>query len=223
MYYRAVGFDSACQRCRLSCGEAIPGQARAPLSEVKLVIISAYPGSEEVKQKATLVPAQDSKFMNAGAYLQQTISQVFDSDPEIPNECKPFDRYVFKTNAIKCPNTGKDAKLTDTAIKACKSWLSLELNQLPKGVPILLAASQALTSMTLDLQGSYGVNNNRGNVLYINNHPCLGTNNPIEALRYTPYEGNQQVPPVLGSIPWQFNQDLNLIKTLVKRFITDGH
>jgi uracil-DNA glycosylase len=217
MYHRATGFNKACKRCALSCGEAIPGQSASPLSEVKLVIVSAYPGSEEVKYGATLIPAND--YVNAGAYLKSNLSLIFDVDKEIPDRYKPFDNFVFKTNALKCPSTpGHDLS---EPIKACKTWLDLELKQLPKGVPILIAASQALTSLTLGMGGKYGINSDRGQIIMIKGHPCLCTYNPIEGLRYTPYEGPKDTPvePVLGSIPWLFRQDLLHIKELVKEYI----
>lgn len=217
MYYRATGFNKACSRCRLSCGGAIPGQASCPLSQVKLVIISAYPGSEEVKFGATLVPAND--YVNAGAYLRSSITNIFDNDEEIPEEYKPFDNFIFKTNAIKCPSTpGEDL---NEAVKACRVWLDLELKQLPPGVPILIAASQALNSLSMNTGVKYGINADRGRVLYIEGHPCICTYNPIEGLRYTPYEGNKNKPvePILGSIPWLFRQDLLHMKEIVKGFI----
>lgn len=221
MYYRATGFNKACTRCRLSCGEAIPGQSSCPLDLVRLVIVSAYPGTEEQKFGATLVPASD--YVNTGAYLKSIISSIFDGDDDIPSNFKPFDNYVFKTNALKCPSTPGEE--LNEAIKACKTWLDLELKQLPKGVPILIAASQALTSLTLGMNEKLGINADRGRVINIKGHPCICTYNPVEALRYTPYEGvkNTPVEPVLGSIPWLFKQDLLHMKEIVKGYVNNGN
>lgn len=214
MLYRATDFNARCQRCRLSCGKAIPGQAGVPLNKVALVFISAYPGNEEVKQGATLVPSE-SKTRNAGSYLRGVFQQ-FDKDPEIPEEYKPFDDHVFKTNVVKCPCAIPEE--LSNAILACRFWLDLELKQLPKGVPIVLAGAPAAQSLMGQKVTLYPSMNKRFD---INGHPTIVTFNPIEAERYTPRTGqdNKPVKPVLGSVPWKFIKHMALAKSLVKEFI----
>lgn len=214
--YRANGFDEECARCNLSCKVAVPGQAEVPLNEVKLIVISAYPGNEEMKKGATLVPSD--KEVNAGRYLRLKIKSRFDKNDSIPEAYKPFERYVFFTNALKCPFTPNET--IDTAIRSCKHWLDIELDQLPPKAPILIAASQALHS----LLGKQSLYKAREKVLRYKDHPCIVTPNPIEGVRYTPKIGpnNVQVPPVVGSIPWKIEKDLIAVAKLVAKYIEEG-
>lgn len=215
---RVSGIDQQCNRCSLSCPPPILGQSEVKLSDCLLIYISAYPGTEEIKKQATLVPA--GQFMNAGGYLQGLIQQVFDRDPNFPERWKPFNNWVYKTNALKCPPKGGD--ITSDEIKACRHWLDLELDALPPKIPIVLAASQALQSLTKETS----LNGCRGRTLSVKGRPAITTLNPIEGEKYTPKVMSKGVlkgvwPPIVGSIPWLVLQDMEAAKGLVLEYLSE--
>lgn len=221
MLYRASGNDPNCRLCHLSSG-AIYGQSLCPLDNVMLAVISAYPGTEEMKQGATLVPATyRGGTVNAGRYLQILLSMIFDRDSNFPAELKPFDSHVFKTNAIKCGPKGKVPK--DNDVISCKPWLMNELNQLPKGIPLVLASKEAVKSLLGTKQGLY---DSRERLWDINGHPAIVTLNPIEGERYTPKvlreDGQiQSHPLIVGSPPWLLVRDFQRAKELVLEYYHD--
>jgi hypothetical protein len=235
MYYRAVGTINECKRCSLSTGKAIHGQSEVPLKDVKLIVISAYPSTEEVKQRASLVSSTTNK-LNAGKYCRKAISAVFDADDRIPTEYKPFVERVFFTNIIRCSPLGERGKkrdVTDTHIKQCNPWFDHELTQLPDGVPILIASSEALKALI----GESSVYQSRGQLFNYKQHPVMVTMNPIEPTRYLTYQidslyktkhgaivPNKISPmrPVLLSVPWLFNRDLIMVKEEVIKYINKG-
>jgi uracil-DNA glycosylase len=231
MFYRANGIDSKCSRCGLSNPPAIYGQSEVPLSEVLLVVVSAYPSTEEVKQGISLAPS--SKLLNAGAYCRKAISAVFDKDDNFPSTYKPFVMHTFFTNMIKCPVQLKKEKrdIKPNHIRSCKQWLDTELTQMHPEVPILIASSEAVKGLLGEGQSLY---TNRCRVHLIDKHPGVVTMNPIEPSRYCTYKANEYkrtrggylVPksismeaPSIGSVPWFFKRDLLATKELVINFI----
>lgn len=233
MYYRANGLSSDCTRCSLSNCPIVHGQSEVPLSEVKLCVISAYPGKEELRQGITLAPAP--KGLNAGSYCRLAISSVFNTDEGIPVSLKPFTMYTFFTNAIRCsPSIGKlkrDVKYSN--ITACKHWLDIEISQLPAGVPILIASGEALKGL---LGESLSIYNSRTGSYTYKGHPVVVTMNPVEALRYHPLEiteiqkrrsglevpkASRLITPIEGSIPFLFKKDLLMLKALVKEYLSN--
>lgn len=234
MFYRASDINSKCDRCNLSYPPAIFGQSEVPLDQVKLVLVSAYPSTEEMKQGICLAP--NSKVLNAGAYCRKALSVVFDEDPNFSSEFKPFVMSVFFTNMIKCPVQVKKEKrdVKVDHIRSCKSWLELELDQLPPRVPILIASSEAVKGLLGEQESLYA---NRCKELMIGEHPALVTMNPIEPSRYTTYsckefrrnrEGilipriSSMDKPSVGSVPWFFKRDLLAAKRMVETFIKES-
>lgn len=224
--YRPNGMDSKCARCSLSTGKSVHGQSFVPLNKVLLILISAYPSTEEVSQNMTLAPSQ--KYMNAGRYCRLALNSVFGEDAFISS----FSDYVFFTNAIRCsPLLKKDKKdITKTHLSKCSHWFKQELNNLPPTVPILIAGSEAVKSL---LGFNASIYANRRKVIYVQKHPAVITMNPIEPSRYHPYDVDISVSkrgkvtvtkksmmtPIFGSPPYWFKQDLLLVKELVKGYM----
>lgn len=229
--YRPNGMDGKCSKCSLSTGRTIHGQSSVPLDKVLLILISAYPSTEEVKQGMTLAPSQ--KFMNAGKYCRSAINLVFAED-EFFKDFYPFSDYTFFTNAIRCSPLLKREKkdITKEHIKKCSGWFDLELKHLPK-VPILLAGSEPVKSLIGFDESMYG---NRRTVHRIKGRDAVVTMNPIEPARYHPYEVQSSISkrgkisitkrsmmkPVFGSPPYLFKQDLILVKELVKAYMINN-
>lgn len=200
-----------CQRCALSHGRKhtpIPGCSPCPMPDVRLVVVSAYPGAEEVRAMQSLSPSP--KTVNAGRVLQMYIElQV--------SKAVGFDLYhrTYRTNAMKCPPKGlKGDKLTQPR-NVCRSWLLAELEEVPAKVPILLAGSDAVTSVLgLPLYES------RGRVHYYGGHPVVVTVNPIEVERSTrfTYSSTGDATPqrhIKGSTGALWMDDLKLLATLI--------
>lgn len=236
-----------CQVCSLSKdrlgGKAIFGQSDVSFSQVLMAVVSAYPGGDELKTGISLSPgpirSQIERNMlrfGAGAFLRLCLHLLFDQDPEFPQEYKPFEKYVFFTNAVKCSPLTRERKQRSVAVEhvqQCRTWLYAELDQLRPQVPILLAASQAVSSLLPE--GDTGIYNNRSIIHHWKQHPMVVTMNPVEAERGTlhlpvdtierlgvQYPTRMQFAPMLvGSAPWFFYQDLNRIKQLVVEFLRD--
>lgn len=186
--YRLNGIDSKCSLCKLGNYKAVFGQAESPPDKVALIVVSAFPGSSEVSQGISLCPQSAEskrlgKPMGAGEFLRLTFKALFDRDPEIPDELKPFEQHVFFTNAIKCnPQRGKDkTNITPAMIKTCRdAWLIPEIQQFDPRTPILLAAGEAVKSV---LGKEYSLHTSRRQIHQVNDHPVVVTMNPIEAER----------------------------------------
>jgi hypothetical protein len=193
------------------------------------------PGNEEVKQGISL--ASNPKLMNAGSYCRKALAAIFDNDADIPNEYKPFDRHVFFTNMIKCSTQTRGTKKNIKAsnISACKGWLNIELSQLPIGVPILIASSEAVKGLLGEGNTLY---NNRCKIHQVGDSPAIVTMNPIEPARYCTYTATDfrrardgslspktlvMNGPSIGSVPWFFKRDLISAKELVKEFINNNN
>jgi len=196
-----------CQRCTLSSGRKhppIPGCAPCPMPDVRLVVVSAYPGAEEVRAMQSLSPSP--KTMNAGRILQTYLQKLFTED---------LYHRTYRTNAMKCPPKGlKGDKLTQPR-NVCRSWLLAELEEIPSRVPILLAGSDAVTSVLgLPLYES------RGRVHYYGTHPAVVTVNPIQVERSTrfTYSSTGDIRPqahIKGSEGAIWVDDLRLLATLI--------
>jgi len=204
-----------CTRCPLSLGRKhppIPGYSPCPMSEVRLVVVSAYPGNEEVKSGQSLFPSP-GKSVNAGKILQESLQQV--------SRDLGIDLYklTYRTNAIKCPTRGKSGDKLTQPREVCKGWLLAEIAEVPSGVPILLAGSDAARTV-LDAT----LYDSRGMVHQYEGHPVIVTMNPIEVERgtrfiYSPTGDVVGVPPVVGSTPWLYMRDMKLLMGLIKEGI----
>jgi hypothetical protein len=224
----------------LKLQSAVFGQSAKPFSEVLLAIVSAYPGFYEVMQNESLAGIPDhergfkdvnkSKY-NAGTYLRLVLHSIIDRDPKWPSSLKPFEQFVFFTNALKCPTSVNKESIPfkNSDIFTCsQNWLIPELEALQSEVPLLLAASQALTALLPKVEG--GVYANRNRELFWRHHPVVVTFNPIEAershLRYPASfdltKDDVKIPDRLelskafpGTLPWHFANDIKRIKNLV--------
>lgn len=221
-YYRIQEADTTCKRCPMSSGCSVFGQSEVPLGSVSLIVVSAYPGKEEVKQNVSLAAATDDTF-NAGKFFRYSIASVFDSDERIPPSMKPFVKRIFITNAVKC-SPKSDVK--QTYIDKCRDWLDIEIGKMPEGVPILIAASEAVKSLLGKGESLYA---NRRVVHQIGSHPAVVTFNPIEPLRYSlelekGKDSKSKIPNFWKPIPygemrWHYLNDLKLVKDLVVDYI----
>lgn len=200
-----------CTRCILSQGRKhtpIPGYSPCPMGEVRLVVVSAYPGTEEVKSGQSLFPSP-GRTINAGKILQTYMQKM--------SQELGYDLYhcTYRTNALKCPPKGKKGDALTEPRNICKSWLMAEIEEVPPGVPILLAGTDAVQSVL-----GKGIYDSRGIVHRYGNHPVVVTMNPIEverATRFT-YSANGQVvgaAPVVGSVGWLWVKDMKLLTTLL--------
>lgn len=201
----------SCTRCILSQGRKhppIPGCSPCPMGEVRLVVVSAYPGAEEVKSGQSLSPST-GRTVNAGKILETYMQKL--------SRELGYDLYhlTYRTNAMKCPPKGKKGdKLTEPR-NICKGWLMAEIEEVPAGVPILLAGSDAVQSIL-----GKTLFDSRGVVHYYGNHPVVVTVNPIEverSARFT-YSSTGElvgVPPIVGSVGWLWVKDMKLLTSLL--------
>lgn len=184
-----IAFDRTCDKCPASCGAAVPSAGPDNLAQVKLIVMSDYPGHYEVELGWPQVPnsvAQAGKKAsklekppNSGQLIRDLLQELFSLDSY---------NDVWFTNAIKCdPNHGKDSiVVSDRVIKSCnKAWTSNELELLDKfvpTVPILAAGAKALKC----LQFLYGTgcasgtisSNLRHTGLVVGTHPLVCCHNP---------------------------------------------
>lgn len=219
---------------------AVFGQSKCSFSNVLLVIVSAYPGYYEVIKNESLagVPPEEKNHRdifkaryNAGTYLRLVLHSIIDRDPDWPSQLKPFEQFVFFTNALKCPTSVNKESIPfkNSDIFTCsQNWLIPELESVPEEVPILVAASQALTALLPNIEG--GIYANRCRELYWRRHPLRVTFNPIEAernhLRYPSSfnctKDDVKIPDRLelakafpGTLPWHFANDIKQVKELI--------
>jgi Uracil DNA glycosylase superfamily len=205
---------TTCTRCALSNGRKhapIPGTSPCPMDQVKLVVVSAYPGSEEVKKMESISPSGNNKTVNAGKILQASLSRL---DVGVG-----YDLYAvtYRTNAMKCPPKGNKGDRLNTPRAICRSWLMSELSEVPPNTPILLAGSDALQSL---LPGRT-LFDSRNEVHYIEGHPTIVTVNPIEVERYARFTLSTTgdvvgTPPIPNSVGWLWSNDMKLLASLLK-------
>lgn len=238
VYRLLPNFNSACKNCSLSNNQAIGGHSFGRLEEVELIIVAAYPAMEETKKGYTLASNERKENFdrpNAGRYIEYSSLFHFDKDTLFPEELKPFYNRIAFTNMIKCSpfsRTGEKLDVKDTHVKSCKTtWLEKEINVISKfnpTCPILLCGSEAVKLLHLKQK----VYSSRRQIFsYNTTHPVVITFNPVEVVRYTPYEVvnstvntknklhinsvKPQKPVIVGSTTWHWKQDMELIKSLV--------
>lgn len=229
-------FNPRCSKCSLSTQGAIGGHSFCGNNEVELLVVAAYPTREELKKGYSLAPntKRDTKDgMNAGRFVRASINSTFNSDSRIPKNKKPFYKYVAFSNMIKCSPIGKlgKTKLTDLHINSCKNWLEKEieiLSHFNTNMPIMLCGSEAVKLLGKDMKV---FSKRRQIYLYKNQHPVVISFNPVEVIRYTPYEISEKKytnsgrlivedtrvksPIVFSSPAWQWNNDLATLKELI--------
>jgi hypothetical protein len=237
--YRILSdFNSGCNKCALFNNQAVGGHSFGKINEVELIIIAAYPAMEEVKKGYSLAPntkKENIDKLNAGRYVEYSILQTFDKDPEVPQSLKPFYNKIAFTNMIKCSpfnKVGDKLDIKDKHIKTCKqTWLEKEIQAISHfnpTCPILLCGSEA-AKLLAPKQKVYS--SRRTEFLYNNTHPVIITFNPVEAVRYTSNEicesrinskglivvkaTRPEKPIIMGSTTWHWKQDMDSIKKLV--------
>jgi len=189
MLYR-FEVDKKCNKCTLNCKEGtVSGQSKVPFSNVKLIVVSAYPGNREYKTQMSLasnpdrrgIPNSNKSPVGAGEFLRFCMKII---DRELPQEYRPIEDFTYFTNAIKCtPQHGKDKiTVTERHIKTCRdSWLLKELDMFPPKVPIFACASEAVKGLLGTKESLY---NNRNKVNYYKEHPVIVSTNPVDWEKY---------------------------------------
>lgn len=179
------------------------------MDDIRLVVVSAYPGAEEVRAGQSLSPSP--KTVNAGRVLQMYLQQVV-------SKRVGYDIYhrTYRTNAMKCPPKGRKGNELERPRQVCKAWLLAEMAEIPARVPILLAGSDAVSSV---LGGT--LFESRGVVHYYEGHPTIVSVNPIEVERSTRFTYSSTgepvpLPHVKGSVGWLWEEDMELLCTLLK-------
>lgn len=207
MTYRAIGLPTTCSNCHLSNNKVPPiwGQAEIPLSKVKGIIISAYSGKEEEKERQVLVEAPN--YLNAGGFLRGVLRSLTND--------KEIDKYFFFTNAISC-STKNNKKEINSCIQQCSSWTQFEIAKCNPNVPILVASSEAVIQL-FGNKASISKLRNEPNLTY-GERPCVVTWNPITPLRYLPRNIDETLilPVPIYSPTWLFKQDVIRFLTLAE-------
>ena len=186
-----------CNQCDLSCGGAVPGAGPLDLSNIKLIVVSDYPGHYEktygfpqvprpyvIQQEELEAKKQNKKVrrrqkypsQNSGEYIRFVLSDYFNLDP--------FEE-VYYTNAIKCPTERgqQSVNVVGKHINACYLWLKNELAVLEKYVPyapILIAGSTALKTFAKisELKDPSLKSLYRTKPFFYNNHATIVSYNP---------------------------------------------
>ena len=193
MLYR-FKVDKKCTKCSLKCNEGtVNGQSEVPFLNVKLIVVSSYPGNKEyqsglslpdnLNRKAT-VPDSNRAAVGTGEYLRYCLTHFIDSSKEIPEQFKPIENFTYFTNAIKCtPQHGRDKiTVTEKHIKTCRdSWLTKELELFNPRVPIFVCGSESVKAVLGIKESLY---KNRNKVNYYKEHPVIVSTNPVDWEKY---------------------------------------
>lgn len=190
-----IPIETKCQACTLSNGRAVSGHGPEDLSQVKLIVVSDYPGAYETEFGWPQVPnawvlAQRKKqqrlapISNSGGFLRATLEKLFGLDTFT---------QVWMTNAFRCdPNfEGRKGKPTERQLGQCATqWNRAEFAQLDLAcpqVPILAAGSWALKLIRVIYrdQAPLGSIDNLLRVpgLFAGTHPLVCTYNPATYAR----------------------------------------
>lgn len=229
-----LNFDKTCQGCKLSNDNAICGCIeQGDLTNLKLVVISDYPGYYEDKYGYLMwdnQPDRDKKknlekgWPNAGNYIRRFLESEYNLDTY---------KEVYFTNAVKC-KPGKDTPKEATNIKPCvNKWLLAELQlieQTHPQVPILILGRIAYIAFQKYVPNSPfaglkgGVKNARRQVFMYKDHPVVVSVNPAAVassrfkLEFTTIDNLgdlravRELPPIVGSPEWHYAQDLKLLQ-----------
>ena len=235
-------FNPQCRACTLHGLDRDPpepavGPTAPPLEQVRLVVISDYPGAHETWHGYCMVDNQriPSRRLvnprNAGSALRHHLQTLFGLDTY---------QEVYYTNALKCERRG-EAEITTNQRKTCIAlWLSQELAALDKHcpeVPVLVAGKQAFIALQhLDPAGWKGVPGGlhayrRRGDLRLGTHPLVVTVNPAQVGRSVPrietetrrnrrtkelqVRSVRTFPIVVGSAEWHFQRDLEYLRPYV--------
>ena len=176
---------------------AVSGAGPNNLSDVKLIVLSDFPGHYE-SSESNLFPMVDAlqnqelrkkgllKPRNAGSFLRMALSNMFDLNTY--TDC-------WITNAVKC-NPLDDTIKESSHLKTCNSkWLANEfllLDEYCPNVPLLVAGTLAFRALSNIYQDSkrllqeYGFNGSRRRSLLLRSRPVVVTFNPARIARSEP-------------------------------------
>lgn len=183
--------DEAPQYC-------VGGAGPDDLTQVKLIVISDYPGPYELQHNYPMFDkTKEPGFkpykkgilqpINAGSLLRSTLSQYLEVDTYTE---------VYITNAVKC-YPAKTTVIENAHVKPCaQHWLSYELNKLdlycPKA-PILVCGTNAFRGLKAAypafrsvFEETKSLNALRRHTITLDNHICTGTFNPALIARSMP-------------------------------------
>lgn len=190
-----VPIDKECKGCSLTCDASIAGRGPTDPADVKLIVISDYPGAYESEFGWPQVPndwvqsqrqkkAKLQQPPNSGAFLRALLHRKYGLDTFT-------DTWI--TNALRCnPNfNGRTGKATDRNLGNCTSmWGHQEfvwLDHAVPTVPILAAGAWALKLVKLlyrDLAPTGTVDSLlRYPGLMAGRHPLVVTYNPASYAR----------------------------------------
>lgn len=232
-----LGFDPTCQSCNLAHVDeklqkpvAVGGAGPADLTRIRLIVISDYPSTLEVKRGYPLVDNDEERkrrkligWRNAGGLLRAALHTLYGLNT--------YDDCWF-TNAIKCDP--RNLKPDNSHVACCaKTWLLSELLTLDEAVPtapILLAGKQAFRALhvlfpDLVLPQSLG-EALRSRRYFWRHHFLAFVHNPVQVsrsvyhrevtTRSTPRQilvtKSEELPQILpGSPLWHFLNDLRVL------------
>lgn len=240
--YRTPNFDPACNKCVLSTGKSVHSHSQVPFNKVLLAIYAAYPAEIEEQKGMSLFPNGEDLKMNAGQFLKNYLSLVFDNSPtsNIDTKFKPFRNNILYGNVIRCKplnNKGEKKQIKHHYRVSCKSWLDLDIKGLHPKVPILLSGSEAVKSF---FGNDASLKAYRGQVNYYQEHPVVICENFVHGSTYHTFEPSSfykdkktnldmptgraiLVKPIIGDPVWHMVNDLMLVRTLVEEFIDDNY
>jgi len=182
-YYYKFDLNRKCNKCNLFTGKSVTGQSEVPFQQVKLIVISSYPGNAEEKYNLSLAPETYRKGKNnqtpAGVFIRRCFKYIFDNCSELDDKFKPFEKYTYFTNAIKCKK--RNITIEDKHRQICKkTWLDKELTLFNPKTPILLAGSDPIKSLFGESETIFA---NRNKILFYKQHPVTVCENPINIER----------------------------------------
>lgn len=237
-----LNFDKDCRQCSRGEGNAICGCIQnGNLTNLRLVVISDYPGTYEAEKKITFYDNEPDRIAkkkagkrlqvgwpNAGNYIRRKLEAI------------GLDTYkeVYFTNVIKCKiNSSKLIPDENKELKVCAGkWLIPELEIISKynpTVPILLAGKYAYTAFRADkkmiLYNPPFTKETplrycrRKMFMYRETHPVFVTVNPAAAASSIPklelgivtqrqnLRNVRELSPIIGSPDWHYTRDLSLL------------
>jgi Uracil DNA glycosylase superfamily len=190
-----IPIDPNCALCPLSNKSAVSGNGPANLSDIKLIVISDYPGAYETEFKFPQVPndwamaqrKQTPQFVkpNSGRFIRDVLAIEFGLTKD----------NIWFTNAVKCdPNhLGKNLTVTTGHVRKCvQHWLHSEfatINSYAPTAPILVAGSKALEAVRTVYPNINGSNIAEllRQVFYLDRHPAVCSYNPATYARSLAY------------------------------------
>lgn len=244
-----LDFDKQCKLCSLKCDNAIPGSISylepeysnnigvSYLRDLKLIVISDYPGYYEDKKGYCMYDNEPERvkkknlergWPNAGNYIRRIL------------ESWGLDTYtqVYFTNAIKCKPKLDKPKESDNIAPCVSKWLLPELSIIDKvhnTVPILILGRVAFIGFKKFVPNNpFGINLSlseaRRKVYFYKNHPVVVSVNPAAVcgsqlkLEFTTVEYVSELRAVrdlpmhnlVGSPPWHYYKDISLIQPYLK-------